>query len=142
VKLILKHDDKEINWTNFLWIARWSTQISRAKKFIKSTIVAKDFDCWKNEIHPLPCGSPHTSYSFFIKFIVVVVVFDFNRFTKQTTNCKTKGGGTNIYRLNFLKMSTTSSWFNVRIEVVIQLWICLFEMHPINTNGGDPNYRQ
>ncbi len=136
MKLILKHDDKKINYTNFPWIVLWSTQISRAKKFIEITIVVKDFDCWKRELHPLLCGSPCTSYRFIIKFIIVVS-FYFNRFAKQTTNCKTLGEGTNIYRLNFFKMSTTSSWFNVRIKLVIQFWICLFEMHPINTNGMD-----
>jgi len=146
VKLILKHDDKEINWTNFSWIAAWSTEISRAKKFIKSTIIAKDFDCWKNEIHPLPCGSPHTSYRFIIKFIVVV--FDFNRFTKQATNYKTLGGGTNIYWLNFLKMSATSSWFNVHIELVFQLeYACLkctqsiqMEVIQITANRWQPKH--
>jgi hypothetical protein len=115
VKLILKHDDKKINYTNFPWIVLWSTQISRGKKFIEITIVAKDFDYWESELHPLPCCSPHTSYRFIIKFIIVVS-FYINRFAKQTTNCKTLGGGTNIYRLKFLKMSTTSSWFNVRMK--------------------------
>jgi hypothetical protein len=74
MKPILKHDDKESNWTNFSWLAMCSTRISRAKKFIKSPIVAKDFDCWQNELHPLPCGSPHTSCRFTIKFIVIVLI--------------------------------------------------------------------
>jgi hypothetical protein len=51
-----------------------STKISRAKKFIKGPIVAKDFDCCQNELHPLSCGSPHISCRFTIKFIIVVVL--------------------------------------------------------------------
>ncbi len=110
MKLILKHDDKEINYTKFAWIVLWSTQISRAKKFAEITIVAKDFDCWKSALHPLPCGSPHTSYRFIIKFIIVVS-FCFNRFAKQTTNCKTLGEGTNIYKLNpCMSVRLSRSW--------------------------------
>jgi hypothetical protein len=73
-----------------------STKISRDKKFLEITILAEKYH-WKNKLHPLPCGSPHTYYRFIIMFIIVVV-FDFDKFVKPTTNCKTLGERIDIYR--------------------------------------------
>jgi hypothetical protein len=112
-----------------------STKISRDKKFLEITILAEKYH-WKNKLHPLPCGSPYTYYRFIIMFIIVVVVF-FLQVCKDNNKLQDFAWGNWYFQVNNLKMSTTSLWINVHIQVVIDFEIRFSEMHPINTNGMD-----
>ncbi len=76
-----------------------STKISRDNFVLEIAILVEKYH-WKNKLHPLPCGSPHTYYRFII-MLIIVVVFYFDGFVKPTTNCKTLGEGIDIYRLKF-----------------------------------------